>query len=204
MPERMTPNQMVAMNLRLARKIKGWSQEKAGKALRPYLGEAWSKARWSQAEKADNPDTVRGFTADELVAFSLAFDLPVVWFLMPPVEQLGEDVPAEVGNTDPGTPLPEYLDAVWRTDFDLKEPGDFENRLLELRLVLGWRLADKIRSLIQPQAVTGIQALLGEVLSFAGALDEVRTQLNDLLVAPLWAEALRAGGSNHQEKGEEE
>ena len=84
MADRMSPNQIVAINLRLARKIEGWSQEQAGRAVAPYLGEEWSKARWSQAEKVDDPTSVRGFTADELVAFSLTFQMPLIWFLMPP------------------------------------------------------------------------------------------------------------------------
>lgn len=79
-----SPNQVVAYNLARAREAKGWSQEEAGRRLEPYLGVPWSKATFSQAERSIDPGRSRGFTADELVAFSRCFDLPVTWFFLPP------------------------------------------------------------------------------------------------------------------------
>lgn len=82
---RYTPNQLVAYNLRRARELRGWTQDQAAKAIEPHLGERWSSASYSLAERStDRPDRIRNFTADEIVAFCLAFELPLAWFLFPP------------------------------------------------------------------------------------------------------------------------
>lgn len=86
----MTPNQIVAANLALAREMNGWTQEQAAKEIAPYLGKQWSKATFSVAERSVDGDRVRDFSADELLAFSRAFELPVTWFLIPP-EPMAED-----------------------------------------------------------------------------------------------------------------
>ena len=81
----LTGNQVVAHNLRMARLRRGWTQEEAAERLEPYLGVRWSKASYSAAERSiERHDRIRNFTADELLAFSLAFELPVAWFLLPP------------------------------------------------------------------------------------------------------------------------
>lgn len=79
-----SPNQVVAYNLARAREAMGWSQEEAGRRLEPHLGVSWSKATFSQAERSVDPGRSRGFTADEIVAFSRCFGLPVTWFFFPP------------------------------------------------------------------------------------------------------------------------
>lgn len=80
----MTPNQLVAYNLRRARKLRGLTQEAAAEALEPHLGQRWSKALFSNAERSVDGQRIRPFTADEVVAFARAFDLPVLWFLEEP------------------------------------------------------------------------------------------------------------------------
>lgn len=83
--QRYTPNQVVAYNLRRARELRGWSQKEAAERLGPHLGTLWSSASYSLAERStDRPDRIRNFTADEIVAFCLAFRLPIAWFFMPP------------------------------------------------------------------------------------------------------------------------
>jgi transcriptional regulator with XRE-family HTH domain len=79
-----TPNQLVAVNLYLARTLRGWTQEQAAAELEPHLGVRWSKASYSAAERSAAGDRIRQFTADDLWAFSKAFDLPLTWFLLPP------------------------------------------------------------------------------------------------------------------------
>ena len=76
---RMTPNQIVAHNLREARLLKGWTQEEAAQHLERYLGVRWSKSTFSAAERSD-----------EVLAFSYAFELPVSWFFLPPSPENGE------------------------------------------------------------------------------------------------------------------
>jgi len=91
---RLTPNQVVAHNLRLARLLRGWTQDEAAEHLEPYLGVRWSNASYSAAERStDRPGRIRNFTADELIAFALAFKLPVTWFLLPPEKDPAGRVP---------------------------------------------------------------------------------------------------------------
>jgi hypothetical protein len=79
-----TPNQLVAFNLKLARNLRGWTQDEAAIRLEPLLGTRWSKAVFSAAERSVDGRRAREFTADEIVAFALAFRLPVAWFFLPP------------------------------------------------------------------------------------------------------------------------
>lgn len=90
----MTPNQVVAFNLREARKLRAWTQEEATEALVPFLGIKWSKATYSQAERSFfDSKRIRHFSADELHAFSRAFRVPVLWFFLPPPSAPEEEVP---------------------------------------------------------------------------------------------------------------
>ena len=80
----LTPNQIVAYNLAQARMWKNWTQEEAAEHLAPYLGAKWSKASFSAAERSVDGQRVRQFSADEIVAFSRGFGLPVGFFFLPP------------------------------------------------------------------------------------------------------------------------
>lgn len=82
----MTPNQLVALNLRRARTLLGLTQEQAAERLEPYLGERWSKRSFSAAERSVAGERIRQFSADDLVALAAAFDLPVSFFLAIPFE----------------------------------------------------------------------------------------------------------------------
>jgi len=81
-------NEIVGYNFRLARELKGWTQQEAAVHLEPYLGQRLPQTSISAIEHAyqggDRPR--REFDAHELLAFALAFDLPLVWFLLPPEE----------------------------------------------------------------------------------------------------------------------
>jgi transcriptional regulator with XRE-family HTH domain len=81
---RVTPNQVVAFNLRAARLLLGLTQEQAAERLEPYLGERWSKRVFSAAERSFVGERVRQFTVDDLIAFAAAFDFPVSFFLAAP------------------------------------------------------------------------------------------------------------------------
>lgn len=81
-----TPNQVVAYNLTRARTEKGWTQEQAAEVLAPHLGVKWSEKSFSAAERSVDGVRIREFSADEIVAFARAFELPVAWFLTPPAE----------------------------------------------------------------------------------------------------------------------
>jgi transcriptional regulator with XRE-family HTH domain len=78
-----TPNQVVAGNLRRARRLRGWTQEEAAARLEPYLGARWSKAVFSAAERSAAGERIREFTADEIAAFAKGFDVPLAFFFLP-------------------------------------------------------------------------------------------------------------------------
>jgi hypothetical protein len=79
-----TPNQIVAHNVAKARLLRGWTQDQAAEACARYLGARLSPASWSALERSVDGGRIREITADELVAFARAFDLPVGFFLTPP------------------------------------------------------------------------------------------------------------------------
>jgi hypothetical protein len=67
-----------------ARAMRGWTQEQASAAIAPYLGTRLSNASFSSIERSIGGTRVKQFSADELVAFSRGFDLPIGWFFLPP------------------------------------------------------------------------------------------------------------------------
>lgn len=77
-------SQLAAYNLTRIRKTLGLSQEQAAERLEPYLGARWSTAVYSAAERSYAGKRVRQFTAAELAAFAAAFEVPIVYFLLPP------------------------------------------------------------------------------------------------------------------------
>ncbi len=85
-PRTWTPNQVVAHNLTRARELRGWTQEEAAEALAPFLGARLSAASLSAIERSIRGTRVKQFSADELVALSRAFELPLGWWLTPPDE----------------------------------------------------------------------------------------------------------------------
>jgi transcriptional regulator with XRE-family HTH domain len=81
----MTPNQIVAYNVARARALRGWTQEQAAEALAPYLGARLSAASFSAIERsAWKVERIKQFSADELLALSRGFDLPIGYFFTPP------------------------------------------------------------------------------------------------------------------------
>ena len=84
MPDCITANQLVAYNLMRIRKTLGLSQEEAAKRLSPYIGAEWSKTVYSTTERSYHGNRVRQFTADDLLAFSRAFGVPIIYFFLPP------------------------------------------------------------------------------------------------------------------------
>lgn len=109
----LTPNQLVAWNLTRARQLRGWTQEEAAERLEPHLGERWSRATMSMAERSIDGSRIRRFDADDLLALSQAFDLPITYFLVPP-PWVSDIAPA---NSDEKTPVGGYMDRV----FDIGE-----------------------------------------------------------------------------------
>jgi hypothetical protein len=81
----MTPNQVIAHNLARARALRGWTQEQAADALAPYFGGKLSAASFSTMERsAWTPLRIKVFSADDLLALSRGFGLPIGFFFTPP------------------------------------------------------------------------------------------------------------------------
>lgn len=97
----MTPNQIVAYNVAKARELRGWTQEQAAEALAPYLGAKLSGASFSSLERsAWAVDRIKQFSADDLLALSRGFDLPIGFFFTPPPPELDATLHA------PDAPMP--------------------------------------------------------------------------------------------------
>jgi len=97
----MTPNQIVAYNVAKARELRGWTQEQAAEALAPYLGAKLSGASFSSLERsAWSVDRIKQFSADDLLALSRGFDLPIGFFFTPPPPELDAALHA------PDAPMP--------------------------------------------------------------------------------------------------
>jgi Helix-turn-helix. len=77
-------NQVVAYNIRAARELRGWTQEEFAEHLEYYLGTRLTQASVSAIERAWDGDRRREFDAHELLIFAMVFDLPILWFLLPP------------------------------------------------------------------------------------------------------------------------
>lgn len=83
-PDDVDLNQVVAYNVRSARELRGWTQDEFAERLAPYLGQRMTQAGVSSIERAWDGDRRREFDAHELLVFAMVFDLPIVWFLLPP------------------------------------------------------------------------------------------------------------------------
>lgn len=111
----LTPNQIVAWNLKLAREAYGWTQEQAAKRLEPFLGVRWSKATFSNAERTIG-QRIKKFDADEIWALARTFKTGVCRFFIPPEQFHGRRVRV---NTEQGrAEMLSFSDA-----FDIARPG---------------------------------------------------------------------------------
>jgi len=160
----MTANQVVAYNLVEARAIRQWTQKESALALRPYLGVLWSKGTFSAAERSVDGSRVRQFTADEIVAFARAFNLPIGWFFMPPSAEIdGRPVMLSTPDSGPdGTTPSELVDVV----FGYGEGADYTvSRLDEYLQDLGGDRLAELQSAVRQMAQDRVDALVRAFLS---------------------------------------
>lgn len=80
-PRLVTMNEIVAVNIGRWRRVRNLSPAALADALTSHTGTAWSGADVQDAEAFTPP---RRFDADELLAFSLALDIPLPALLLPP------------------------------------------------------------------------------------------------------------------------
>ena len=192
---RKTPNQIVAFNLRRARLEEGWTQQQTADAL------GISRANYSLIEGSFGRDSrIRNFTADDLFVYSELFDLPVLWFLLPPISSDEDSDDLEVVMGDRSLDVMGYLRRVM-PDFDfvsLVDPDSktaaMENRLAELEGVLDLPITRRINSIMGPMVARGLDKAVPELALLIQTLDEqilriARTQevLRKVLAEPAWA-----------------
>lgn len=186
----MLPNQVVAYNVARARALRGWTQEQAAEVLAPYLGAKLSGASFSALERsAWTVNRIKQFSADDLLALSRGFDLPIGYFFTPPppADDIGLYTPdAPKNGLDPIV----VLDAVLGTPDNLEH---WEKELLaysassapmpkskkEKPSVSPSDLAERIAPQVGFRARALVRRLLGDV---AGA-GEVLERLAELLRA---------------------
>jgi transcriptional regulator with XRE-family HTH domain len=77
-------NEVISYNFRRARELRGLTQPEAAAALEPFLGLRLPQASISAGERTFGGEKRREFDAQELLAFACAFDLPLLWFFLPP------------------------------------------------------------------------------------------------------------------------
>jgi transcriptional regulator with XRE-family HTH domain len=86
---RWTASQVVAHNLTWARELRGLTQAEIADRLSQFTGSNWTQATVAQAEGSVGGQRVRQFSANELVALARTFDLPVLFFFLPPDDGAG-------------------------------------------------------------------------------------------------------------------
>lgn len=85
-PAAVSLNEVVAYNFRRARELRGLTQDEAAAVLEPFLGQRLPQASISALERSYGGDKRREFDAQEILAFACAFDVPLLWFFLPPSE----------------------------------------------------------------------------------------------------------------------
>ena len=83
-PAAVNLNEVVAYNFRRARELRGWTQDEAADALERFLGVRLPQASISALERSFGGDKRREFDAQEILAYACAFDVPMLWFFLPP------------------------------------------------------------------------------------------------------------------------
>ena len=209
-----TPNQVVAANLRKARKDRGWKQRDAAEAVSRHIGERWSPEVFSAVERSVTGARVRKFTADDLLALARAFELPVAYFLFPP-EEAGAIRTREAPDAPTLTPQ-EYVEAFYLVSREALY-RQFEDYLdahvaEEERSALAQRLADevalRVEVLVGRQLGGRVEALRRAQDALDSASDALRDVVSDVEAATRTAERAarmsRALESEHEQTRDDE
>ena len=83
-------NQVVAFNLRAARRMRNWSQTDLARRLEDASGKRVTQSTVSSLERAWDGDRRRQFDVHELALYALVLDVPILWFFLPPPGYRGE------------------------------------------------------------------------------------------------------------------
>jgi transcriptional regulator with XRE-family HTH domain len=176
-PPTWTPNQVVAGNLNRLRQRRGLTQAETAMKLSLVAGKEWTEAMVAHAERSVTGNRVREFTADDLVTFARAFDVPVLYFLTPPPTGLWVHVPGS--RIDTLTMLEAVLGrpdnlSEWET---LLDEWSFTPDT-ELPFPLSQQKRESIRAVAGEVALIRAHHLIRK--HFKGDLDQLRETLGSL------------------------
>jgi hypothetical protein len=185
----LTPNQVVAYNLQQIRRWRRLTQDQAAELIEPFVGKRWSKANFSAAERSVAGERIRQFDADEIVAFAKAFDVPVAWFLLPPLPWADDGAPVHLqldANHDP-EPLATLADLVFGDDEGaallgirlqgfLQELGPAPISDVQARIA---RLVDTKKSVLVEHTVTDLGQWQIALRSLANQLEDLQVRARD-------------------------
>lgn len=110
-PDSWSAGQVVAHNLTRARELRRLTQTEVAERLTRFTEARWTQATVAQAEGSVAGQRVRQFTANELVALARTFDLPVLYFFLPPEDGAGGLATPDA--TSNGWPWEYLLMLVW-------------------------------------------------------------------------------------------
>ncbi|TKA13209.1 helix-turn-helix domain-containing protein [Actinacidiphila oryziradicis] len=116
----------MSYNLLRARELRGWTQLEAAERISTCLGKTWSIPVYAAAERAHRSARVKEFSADELVALSRAFRLPLTWWLVPP----GPDTRIKPRSADEAITTDDLLSLLFPAEGEMQT--DLENRTATL------------------------------------------------------------------------
>lgn len=77
-------NQVVAYNLRAARELRGWTQDEVADRVAIVAGLRPTATTISALERSWEGGRRRLFNVQDIAVYAAAFDLPILWFLLPP------------------------------------------------------------------------------------------------------------------------
>lgn len=115
-------NAVVAYNLRAIRERRGWTQLDVGRRLGELTGRRLQQASLSAMERAFDGPRRCLFDAHELYLLSVVFDVPIVYFFLPPPG-------FEAALADTGRPLEELYGALLGHD---AQQAPVDRRLAEI------------------------------------------------------------------------
>lgn len=81
-------SQLVADNMRRARKMRGLTQEELGYRLRELTGASWPRSLIAMFEASwtNESERARRLDVNQLCAVAMALEMPISWFFLPPDE----------------------------------------------------------------------------------------------------------------------
>lgn len=121
----MDVNAVVSYNLREIRAKRRWTQEEVAEGLSRLTGHRLPQASISAMERGYDGDRRRRFDAHELYLLSLVFDVPIVYFFVPPPDTGLREL------ADSGRPVAElYVSLLGRTD----QLAVLDDRLADLNI----------------------------------------------------------------------